>query len=128
MQQIDSPTSTDVTEASATLDPRRILEAVVTELEMLRDERPTAAASGLIDFHGALLLYELQGRAELLPAFSFPTPGRRFLEFRVVTSARRLAGKHRGAEAAAFALVLAAERIERLIHLIDPELRSAVAA
>lgn len=128
MQDHFSPTdSLETAQSEPMLDPRRVLESVVTELEMLRHDRPTAAASGLIELHGALLLYGLDGRAELLPSFGFPAPGRRFLEFRVVASARRLARSRRGSGGAAATQELAAARIEQLIHLIDPDLRSAAA-
>ena len=115
-------------ERVAIADPRRILESVVSELEALRADAPLFAGGDLIDLHGALLAYELGGRAELIPSVNFAFSGRRLLEARVARAAHRIAGRERGHAASAATLVRSAERIEDLIHLIDPDLRVVVAA
>ena len=109
-------------------DPARILESVVSELEALRDFNPISSTSGLVELHGALLLYELGGRAELIPSIRPVFTPRRILEARVAWAAQRLAGRARGYDAAKAATDRAARRIEELIHLIDPDLRVTVAA
>jgi hypothetical protein len=102
------------------VNPASILESVTTELEMLRSLHN--APGRLVELHGALFLYALDGRAELIPSQGIPLGGRQLLELRVASAARRLAGRERGVAAATAALALAAQRIEQLIHLIDPEL------
>lgn len=109
-------------------DPRRILESVTSELEALRDFSPSINSAALIELHGALLVYELAGRGELIPSVVSTLSGRRLLEARVALAARRLAGRDRGHHAAANALVRAAHRIEELVHLVDPELAVVAAA
>jgi hypothetical protein len=102
------------------LDAVSILESVTAELEVLRSQHN--AAGRLVELHGALFLYALDGRAELIQNQGIPLGGRQLLELRVAFAARRLAGRDRGESAASAALARAAQRIEELIHLIDPEL------
>jgi hypothetical protein len=109
-------------------DPARILESIVSELEALREFNPLGSTNGLVELHGALLVYELAGRVELIPSFRPVFTPRRVLEARVAWAAQRLAGRARGYEAARAATDRAARRIEELIHLIDPDLRVTVAA
>ncbi len=101
----------------------KVLESIVSELESLKSftDRP-----GLVELHGALLLFALDGRVELLPSVGFPIGRRSILEARVVWSARRLAGLTKSPNAAA-ALNRAAERIEELLFIIDPDLVSSAA-
>ena len=105
------------------VDPQRVLEIVVSELELLCADTPVSARSDLIDLHAALLVYELQGQAERIPNVSFGLSGRRLLELRVTRSARRLASPTFGAADPDEVVARAATLIEDLIHLIDPELR-----
>ena len=111
-------------------DPKVLLEDVVSGLQILCAETsasssPTAA---MIELHAALLLFELGGRRELLPSIGLGVSSRRILERRIVSSARSLAGQSVGSDAAFAAWNRAADRIEDLIDLIDPELRFRVAS
>lgn len=113
------------------VDPKAILEEVVSALQILSAETsqsPFVTPSAVIDLHGALLVYELAGRGELIPNVSIGVSTRRGFERRVVSSARRLVGPARGEAAALVAWVRAAARIEDLVDLIDPELRLVVAS
>ncbi len=101
----------------------RALEAIVTELEVLTGESPTAVRTNLITLHGALLAYELGGVASSIPTIGFGMSGRRILERRVVRAAKNLIGVND----AETALNVAGSTIEELIHLIDPDLRSVAA-
>ncbi len=106
--------------AKSAVDPNRILESIVNELELLQTMTPLSGQHELVDLHAALLVYELAGDKALLPNTSFSLSPRRVLEARVVRAARRLvqAGgeSNRSKE-------LAAQQIEELVHLIDPELQ-----
>ena len=101
------------------VDAKRILETIVTELELLSVESPLAARSDLIELHAALLVFGLGGQLGLVPSVGFAFNGRRLLEARVARAARRLIGS----SDADSAVIVAAETVEELIHLIDPELR-----
>jgi hypothetical protein len=104
------------------LDPIRALESITNELETLREFSGVHAPVGLVELHGALLLFALEGRAELIPPVRFPMGSHRILQSRVVAAARRLAGPTTGEAAALEAMERASQRIEQLLHLIDPEL------
>lgn len=106
-----------------TLEVARALETVVTELELLTDESPMAIRADLITLHGALLAYEVGGFATALPTIGFGMSGRRILERRVVRAAKNLIG----VSDAETAINHSASKIEELIHLIDPELRTLAA-
>jgi hypothetical protein len=107
------------------LDPQRVLESVVSELEYLVQETPPWSGSDLIQLHGALLAYNLEGRADLLPNTSFGLSARRWRERRVVRTARQIV--ERGAGDATATMGIAADLIVRHLHLIDPELQERVA-
>jgi hypothetical protein len=104
------------------LDPMRTLESITNELETLREFSGVHAPVGLVELHGALLVFALEGRSELIPSVRFPIGSHRVLQSRVASAARRLAGTSEGDAAASEAMERASHRIERLIHLIDPEL------
>ncbi len=106
-------------ETAVTAAPHRILESIVSELELLCADSPFAARSDLIELHGALLAFELGGQIALLPSIGFAFNGRRVLESRVVRAARRVMGT----ATPETAVLHAANTIEDLIHLIDPDLR-----
>jgi hypothetical protein len=115
----NNSTSPNFDENAVSVQPSRILESIVTELELLCADSPFAARSNLIELHGALLAFELGGQLALVPSIGFAFNGRRVLEARVARAARRLIGT-----ASPDAAVLSAgNTIEELIHLIDPELR-----
>jgi hypothetical protein len=99
--------------------PIDVLTSIVTDLELLCADSPLAARSDLIELHGALLVFELGGQAELVPNVGFAFNGRRVLEARVARAAKRIIGT----ASADLAVANAASTIEELIHLIDPELR-----
>jgi hypothetical protein len=107
------------------VEPKRLLDDVVSALQILLAETSTSsfANGSLVDLHGALLVYELAGRAEAIPSVGLGVTARRGLERKVVGSARRLTGTARGDAAAFAAWKRSAARIEDLIDLIDPELR-----
>jgi hypothetical protein len=115
------------TEIDLGVDPLRLLESITNELEGLREFSGVHAPVGLVELHGALLLFALDGRAELLPSVRFPIGAHRVMQGRIAWAARRQAGPTRGAEAAKAALERASDRIERLVHLIDPDLRVSAA-
>ena len=104
---------------------RKILESLVSELELMMQEAEPGTRSALIDLHGALLLYELDGRTECIPTVHVGFGVRRILEFRVSRAARRLAAT---ANDPGSALTRSVEVIEDLIHLIDEDLRTSLAA
>ena len=115
---------------AADVDPKAVLDDVVSGLQILCAETalsPTPTNS-MIDLHAALLMFELGGRRELLPSVGLGVSARRSLERRIVSSARVLAGRAEGIEAAYAVSKRAAARIEDLIALIDPELRILAAS
>jgi hypothetical protein len=127
MKEVTETTSPTI---SPSIDPARVLESVVSELEVLSADSPLGSRGDLIELHGALLMFGLGGVVSLLPSVGLGLSARRMLEFRVVRAARRLADQATSTshlDTAVAVLELAAERIEDMIHLIDPELRVAVA-
>ena len=110
---------------TSSIDARRVLESLVYELEILAHEAPLGSGSDLIQLHGALLAYNLEGRAELVPVPPFGWSVRSWRERRVIQAARRIV--EQGAGDATVTIDIAAAHIARLLHLIDPEL-SALAA
>jgi hypothetical protein len=103
------------------LDPGRVLESLVSELENLLNAVPLGAEGHLIELYGALLVYNLEGRVELLPDAFFGRSPRRWKERRVLRAARLLGRRSQGD---ADVMVRAACRIiETNVYLIDPELQ-----
>lgn len=104
----------------------RVLDSIVSELEILRTESASAPVGLLIDLHGALFLWELGGDLDRLPTLGFSMSSRRLLERRVVLAARRLG--RRGVDVSVHErnMERADAQIVELIHLIDPELRPMV--
>ena len=115
---------------AADVDPKAVLDDVVSGLQILCAETAlcTSPTNSMIDLHAALLMFELSGRRELLPSVGLGVSARRSLERRIVSSARVLAGRVEGTEAAYVVWKRAAARIEDLIELIDPELRILAAS
>ena len=111
--------SADAPSADA-IDPQRVLESLASELEYLVQEAPVGSGTDLVRLHGALLAYNLQGRASLLPAPRFGLSTRCWRERRVIEIARRLIA--RGAGDDALAMRLAADEIAERVHQIDPAL------
>ena len=109
------------------VDSKRVLETVVSELELLCNDTPVGTRSDLIQLHAALLVYELGGEANLLPTIALGLSARRLLELRVLKAARRMMNPRFGGATPEDATLRAAATIETLIHLIDPELRVAAA-
>jgi hypothetical protein len=117
----DNPTeANDV----APLDPQRVFDSVVSELECLTHDAAPGIGSDLVELHGALLAYNLDGRAELLPSPTFGLSTRSWRERRVLRAARRIMTASGDPTAV---LDLADRIIRQRLHLIDPEL-SAFAA
>jgi hypothetical protein len=118
-------TTRDFPVAIAEADPHTaspaesVVTSLVSELEFLLEDSPVHRTE-LIALHGALLAYEIQGDASLIPVPSLGFGSRRVLTFRVTRAARRLIAESRDAESA---IEVAVQVIEDLIHLIDPELR-----
>ena len=102
------------------VDSQRVLESLASELECLLQEAPAASGSDLVRLHGALLAYDLDGQAALLPTPRLGLSARSRRERRMVQLARRLmtygGGDH------ALTMRLAADEIARHLHVIDPEL------
>ena len=115
---------------AADVDPKAVLDDVVSGLQILCAETALFASptNSMIDLHAALLMFELGGRRELLPSVGLGVTARWSLERRIVSSARVLAGRAEGPEAAYAVWKRAAARIEDLIALIDPELRILAAS
>ncbi len=114
----------------ADIDPKAVLDDVVSGLQILCAETSVSSSPtvSMVELHAALLLFELGGRRELLPSVSLGVTSRRNLERRIVSSARSLAGRAVGDDAAFAAWNRVADRIEDLIDLIDPELRILAAS
>lgn len=116
------------TEEAPVVDPLRVLESVVTELEVLAADAPIGVGGDLVRLFGALLVFGLDGDPSLIPERSFGLGKRRMLEIRVTRAARRLCAATPPAASPADEQNVnrdeAARRIEDLIHLIDPELRA----
>jgi hypothetical protein len=126
-----SPETASETEPMATKETGpetavRVLDSIVSELEILRAESANASVGLLIDLHGALFLYELGGDVDRLPNLGFSMSSRRLLERRVVLAARRLGRRGVDANIHAKNMERANTQIAELIHLIDPELRPMV--
>jgi hypothetical protein len=124
-RRVTTNPDTDTTAPAHRPDPRIVLESLVSELEYLMVDAPFGAASELIRLHGALLAYNLEGRAELLPHPAFRLATRALRERRVVRAAQRII--ERGAGDLSATVELAADEIARLVHLIDPELATRAA-
>ncbi len=107
------------------VDPQRVFESVVSELESLLHEATPGLGSNLIELHAALLVFALDGQSSLIPAATFGFSVRRTRERRLLRSARRISVEAR--HDAATSLRLAADVIERHLALIDPELASFAA-
>jgi len=118
-------TETVTAGSAASPDPQRVLESVVSELEYLIHDAPLGSGADLLQLHGALLVYNLEGRAELVPPPSFGLSARSWRERRVVRSAQRII--ERGAGNTTAAMAIAADLIEQHLHLIDPELLARAA-
>jgi hypothetical protein len=114
-------------EATDRVDPARILESLACEYETLSADLPIGFGAELMALHGALLVYNLEGRTDLIPPTSLSLNRRSMVEFRIARAARRLTGNLRPEVQASMSVDRAAARIEELIHLIDPELRSLAA-
>lgn len=114
-------------EATDRVDPARILESLACEYETLSADLAIGFGAELMALHGALLVYNLQGRTDLIPSTSLSLNRRSMLEFRIARAARRLTGNLRPEVQASMSVDRAAARIEELLHLIDPELRSRAA-
>jgi hypothetical protein len=103
------------------LEPSRVLESVVSELENLLNVLPLGVQGHLIELYGALLAYNLDGHVELLPDAFFGMSPRRWKERRVLRAAR-LIGR-RGQGDADLIVRVACQVIETNLYLIDPELQ-----
>ncbi len=105
----------------ADVDPRRVLESVVSELENLLNALPLGVQGHLIELHGALLAYNLDGHVERLPDAFFGMSQRRWKERRVLRAARIIG--RRGQGDADLIVRVASQIIETNLYLIDPELQ-----
>lgn len=103
------------------LDPHRVLESVVSELENLLSAVPLGAQGHLVELHGALLVYNLEGNVELLPDRSFGMSQRRWKERRVLRAARLIGRCGQGD--VELIMRVASQIIETNLHFIDPELQ-----
>ena len=103
----------------------KVLESLVDELDVLLLDAPAGSTEALVGAYGALLVYNLGGQGDLVPAPPFGLSSRRMRERRVLAAARRIVRVGGGnAEAT---VQLAADVIEREIHLIDPDLAARTA-
>lgn len=108
------------------IDPSAELEAVVSSLEAMRLDpgMPEVPSSVLVGLHGALLLFQLGGRVDLVPGVNGFPFGRRLTERRVAAASRRLARTNDSYDN----WLRSGVRIDELIGFIDPELGAAVSA
>lgn len=119
------PESLDDTTTTLAVDPPRVLETLVTELENLVLAADPAVVSGLTALYGALLAHNLGGREELLPVVTFGLSARQRRERRVVRIARRI--MRDGAGDPMVALEIASVAIEQRLHFISAELGTLAA-
>jgi hypothetical protein len=105
----------------ADLDPHRVFESVVSELENLLHAVPVGVQGHLFELYGALLVYNLEGHVALLPDAFFGMSPRRWKERRVLRAAR-LIGR-RGQGDPDLIVKVACQVIETNLYLIDPELQ-----
>jgi hypothetical protein len=105
----------------ADLDPRRVFESVVSELENLLYALPLGVQGHFFELFGALLVYNLGGDVELLPDAFFGMSPRRWKERRVLRAARVIG--RRGHGDADLVMRVASQVIETNLYLIDPELQ-----
>ncbi len=103
------------------LDPRRVLESLVSELENLLNALPLGEQGHLIELHGALLVYNLEGDVDRLPDAFFGMSQRRWKERRVLRAARVIGRQGQGD--ADLIVKIACQIIETNLYLIDPELQ-----
>jgi hypothetical protein len=103
------------------LDPRRVLESVVSELENLLTVLPPGVQGQIIELYGALLAYNLDGHVELLPDAFFGMSPRRWKERRVLRSARVIGRRCHGD--ADLTVKVASQIIDTNLYRIDPELQ-----
>jgi hypothetical protein len=103
------------------LDPRRVLESVVSELENLLYVLPPGVQGQIIELYGALLAYNLDGHVELLPDAFFGMSPRRWKERRVLRSARVIGRRCHGD--ADLTVKAASQIIDTNLYRIDPELQ-----
>ena len=83
------------------VDPQRMLESIVSELEWLIITAPMGSGSELTWLHGALLAYNLEGRAELMPRPPFGLSSRSWRQRSVVRAARHIIARGAGDATAA---------------------------
>jgi hypothetical protein len=103
------------------LDPHRVLESVVSELENLLTVLPMGVQGHLIELYGALLAYNLEGHVELLPDAFFGMSPRRWKERRVLRAARVIGRRCDGD--ADLTVKVASQIIDTNLYRIDPELQ-----
>lgn len=107
------------------------LDAVTAQLTMALLDGPhdhLSLTQDLVDLHGALLVYELAGRIDLLPPRPMPTFrfGQRAIERRILVAASRVV--RIGSNPDPFHIWMAARgAIDSLIGALDPELRAGAA-
>ena len=107
------------------------LDAVAAQLAMALLDGPhdhLSLTQDLVDLHGALLVYELAGRIELLPPRPLPTFGfgHRAIVRRVLGAATRVV--RIGSNPDPFHIWMAARgAIDALIGALDPELQTSAA-
>ena len=121
MSTIDFPVA-ELTNESV-LDPQKVFETIVTDLEMLTADCPAAPSWELVELHAALLVYELGERVTDVQTARASIRRRPMLERRVARAALRLLQNASAQSSDAELRSRATESIEALIHLIDPELR-----
>ena len=108
-----------------TPNPIRVLESIVSEYEYLSQDAPLGAGFDLVELHGALLVYNLGGDVALLPSPAFGLSTRSWRERRIVRAARCIVAV--GAGDRTRTMDIAANLVDRHLHLIDPELRNLAA-
>jgi hypothetical protein len=106
-------------------DPARLLESIVSEYEYLSQDAPLGSGFDLVELHGALLVYNLGADVALLPSPAFGLSARSWRERRIVHAARRILAVGAGDQART--MDIAADLVDRHLHLIDPELRNLAA-
>jgi hypothetical protein len=121
----NTPDDSATSELEPAPDPARVLESLMYELDYLREDAKPGSVSDLIHLHGALLVYNLAGRADLIPQPSLGLSVRSWRQYRVARAARRIVDLGAGQPIATMAI--AADVITDRLHLIDPDLRDLAA-
>jgi hypothetical protein len=124
---VTEPITEPITEPTdtAAIDPARMVESLLAELDFLLELHPELPAGELVTLHAALALFNVEGDVSRLPTPRLAFSARAGRERRLLRTARQLAA-HAGTDPVRVT-EQAALAIECRLGLIDPELLAFVA-